>query len=53
MFLLVAFLIFSGALAAAGYYVWSVPRQQENDVLTTRLRELRVPGDRAREPRAI
>jgi tight adherence protein B len=48
MFLLVAFLIFSGALAGAGYYVWSVPRQQENDVLTTRLRELRVPGSRSK-----
>jgi tight adherence protein B len=46
MFLLVAFLIFSGALAGAGYYVWSVPRQQENELLTTRLRELRVPGSR-------
>ncbi len=44
MFLLVAFLIFSGALAAAGYYVWSVPRQQENEILGTRLRELRVPS---------
>lgn len=48
MFLLVAFLIFTGALAAAGYYVWSVPRQQENEILTTRLRELRVPGSRKR-----
>src|ERR1700722_18989467 len=44
MFLLVAFLIFSGALAAAGYFVWSVPRQQENEILTARLRELRAPG---------
>ncbi len=48
MFLLVAFLIFSGALAGAGYYAWSVPRQQQNDVLTTRLRELRTPGARTR-----
>ena len=48
MFLLVAFLIFTGALGAAGYYVWSVPRQQENEILTTRLRELRVPGSRKR-----
>jgi tight adherence protein B len=48
MFLLVAFLIFTGALAGAGYYVWSVPRQQENEILTTRLRELRVPGSRKR-----
>jgi tight adherence protein B len=44
MFLFVAFLIFSGALAAAGYYVWSVPKQEEYEILATRLRELRVPG---------
>jgi tight adherence protein B len=50
MFLLVAFLIFTGALAAAGYYVWSVPRQQEDEILNTRLRELRVPGSRTRTP---
>jgi tight adherence protein B len=43
-FLLVAFLIFSGALAAAGYYAWSVPKQEEHEILATRLRELRVPG---------
>lgn len=42
MFALVAFVIFSGALLAAAYYAWSVPRQQENDVLTNRLRDLRV-----------
>jgi tight adherence protein B len=48
MFLLVALLIFTGALAAAGYYVWSVPRQQQNEILTTRLRELRAPGSRKR-----
>ena len=44
MFLLVAFLIFTGALAAAGYYVWSVPQQQAHDVLAGRLRELRLSG---------
>jgi tight adherence protein B len=44
MFLLLAFLIFSGALTAAGYFVWTVPKQEENQILTTRLRELRVPG---------
>jgi tight adherence protein B len=44
MFLLLAFLIFTGALAAAGYYVWSVPQQQAHDVLAGRLRELRVSG---------
>ncbi|HXP86342.1 MAG TPA: type II secretion system F family protein [Bryobacteraceae bacterium] len=44
MFLFIAFLIFSGALGAAGYYVWSVPQQQEEEVLTGRLRELRLAG---------
>ena len=44
MFLFVVFLIFTGALAAAGYYVWSVPQQQAEDVLAGRLRELRVSG---------
>ena len=48
MFFLVAFLIFSGALSAAGYYAWSVPKQEEHEVLITRLRELRVPGARKR-----
>lgn len=43
-FLFVAFLIFSGALAAAGYYAWSVPRQEAEQVLAGRLRELRVAG---------
>ena len=44
MFLFVAFLIFSGVLGAAGYYVWTVPQQQTHDVLTSRLRELRLSG---------
>lgn len=44
MFLLVAFLIFTGALIAAGYYVWSVPKQAEEEILVSRLRELRVAG---------
>jgi len=44
LFLLIVFLIFTGALAAAGYYAWSVPRQQAQDVLADRLRELRVTG---------
>ena len=41
-FMLAAFLIFSLALLSAGYYVWSVPRQQAVDELGNRLRELRV-----------
>jgi tight adherence protein B len=42
MFIFVAFLIFSGFLFGAAWYVWVVPRQQTQDVLTTRLRELRA-----------
>jgi tight adherence protein B len=42
VFFFVVFLIFSGAMAAAVYYVWSVPQQQAQDVLTSRLRELRL-----------
>jgi tight adherence protein B len=44
MFFVLAFLIFSGALTAAGYFAWTVPKQEENEILTSRLRELRVPG---------
>ncbi len=42
MFLIAAFLIFSVAMFAAGYYVWSVPQQQAEQVLGARLRELRA-----------
>jgi tight adherence protein B len=42
MFAIVAFLIFSVALFAAGYYVWSVPQQAAEQMLGTRLRELRA-----------
>ncbi len=41
-FWFVAFLIFSGAFLAAGYYAFSVPRNLEVDKLTSRMRELRV-----------
>src|SRR5690242_10740666 len=41
-FALVAFLIFTAALFAAAYYLFSVPQQQEQQVLAGRLRELRV-----------
>ena len=41
-FWFIAFLIFSGAFLVAGYYTFSVPRQQEVDKLTSRMRELRV-----------
>ena len=44
MFLFFAFLIFSGAMGAAAYYVWAVPRQQERDILAGRLRELHLSG---------
>jgi tight adherence protein B len=42
MFAVVAFLIFAVALFGAGYYVWSVPEQEAQDVLGGRLRELRA-----------
>ncbi len=44
MFLFVAFLIFTGAFAAAAYYAFVIPQQREQDVLATRLRELRLAG---------
>lgn len=51
MFFFIAFLIFSGALAAAGYYAWSVPQQLAQEILAIRLRELRVSsGMRTRAP---
>lgn len=49
MFLLVAFLIFTAALWVAAYYVWVVPQRAENEVLVSRLRELRIAaGGRTR-----
>ncbi|MEP7363303.1 MAG: type II secretion system F family protein [Acidobacteriota bacterium] len=42
MFVVVAFVVFTGALLAAAYYAWSVPQQQETDAISNRLRELRV-----------
>ncbi len=43
-FLFIAFVIFSGALLGAGYYVWSVPERQAQQMLAGRLRELRARG---------
>ncbi len=49
MFLFVAFPIFAAALFFAGYMVWNVPRQESQEVLAGRLRELRArTGVRAR-----
>src|SRR6516225_4146695 len=42
MFPFVALLIFTVAMAGAAYYVWNVPRQQAQETLTNRLRELRL-----------
>src|SRR5215467_12289025 len=42
MFFWLAFLIFSGALYAAGYYLWTVPERQAMELLGARLRELRA-----------
>src|SRR5436853_7847065 len=38
----VAFMLFTIALLIAGYYVWTVPKQQASESLTVRLRELRT-----------
>jgi tight adherence protein B len=38
---LVPFILFTVALLAAGYYVWSVPEQEASNALAGRLRELR------------
>ncbi len=42
MFFLGAFLIFSVALWIAGYYIWTVPQQEQQQMLGARLRELRA-----------
>ena len=42
MFFVASFLIFSVALFAAGYYVWTVPQQEAEQMLGGRLRELRA-----------
>jgi tight adherence protein B len=48
VFLIVAFLIFSVAMFAAGYYVWTVPQHEAQQVLGGRLRELRAHSRRAK-----
>lgn len=40
----VTFLIFSGALFGAAYYVWAIPAQHAEDDLRRRMRELRSRG---------
>lgn len=42
MFVVIAFLIFTGALFAAAYYTWRVPQHEAQQLLAGRLRELRV-----------
>ncbi len=42
MFFVASFLIFAVALFAAGYYVWTVPQQEAEQMLHGRLRELRA-----------
>lgn len=48
----VTFLIFSGALLAAAYYVWVIPAQQAESVFAQRLRELRTRAAQRRGPGA-
>jgi tight adherence protein B len=42
MFFWIAFLIFGGALYAAGYYLWTVPENHAAETLNARLRSLRA-----------
>lgn len=44
-FLFAAFVIFSAAFLAAGYFAFVVPQQQVSEILNTRLREVRVRGN--------
>lgn len=53
MFLFVAFLIFSGALLAAAWYVYAVPQQEETRMLAARLREIRARGGGPRSSRGV
>jgi len=46
LFFLAAGLIFSVAIFGAGYYVWSIPEQEAEEVLRTRLREIRTHARR-------
>src|SRR5438552_18362468 len=49
MFVFIAFLIFTGALFAAAWYLFAVPQQAAQQVLAGRLRELRArSGTRTR-----
>lgn len=48
MFLFTAFLVFSAALWAAAWYVWRVPRQEEQRILAARLRDVRARAGGAR-----
>lgn len=47
-FFIVAFVIFSGALFGAAWYVWAVPEQEAARTVSTRLRTLRGGAVRAR-----
>lgn len=47
-FVVIAFLIFSGAMLLAAYYVFSVPQQQSATMLNARLREIRARTGAAR-----
>lgn len=49
--LFVTFLIFSGALFAAAYYVWAIPAQHAEEELSRRLRDLRSRGGTGRRSR--
>ncbi|MBI3683619.1 MAG: type II secretion system F family protein [Acidobacteria bacterium] len=50
MMIFLTFLIFSGALFAAAYYVWAVPANESQNVVRQRMRDLRA---RATQRRSI
>src|SRR2546423_12406626 len=53
-FFLFAFVLFSVALYAAGYYLWSVPQQAAEEELSNRLRGVRTSmRSRAKSPELL
>ncbi len=53
MFLFAAFLIFSGALLGATYYIYAVPKEEESRALIARLREIRAKSGGTRASRGV
>jgi tight adherence protein B len=41
MFVIVAFFIFAASFGGVAYYVWAIPQQEQEEILASRLRDLR------------